>query len=133
MLDQLIVNETVLRPFHVALFIADRFSVGREFWQGLLANTPDPESGNALAALAIRTYIENSLTTVGPEQAMKRISGVILNEESTWATLGMSTFTDERIGQPLTAQLKSDLVTAMNAYATAWLLNLQAQLSVEIG
>lgn len=132
MLEQLVVNETVLRPFHVALFIADRFGLGQVFWQGLLANTPDPPSGNDLAALAIRTYIENNLTSVGPEQGMKRITGVLLNENSTWATLGLSTFTNERIGMTLTAQLKGELVFAMNTYAVAWLTGLQTELGNEI-
>jgi hypothetical protein len=132
MLATLVVNQTVLRPFHVALFIADRFSLGQTFWHGLLANTPDPPSGNALAALAIRTYIENSLTTVGPEEGMKRISGVLLNEGSTWTTLGLQTFTEERIGQELTAQLKAELIFAMNTYAAVWLTTLRDQLDAEL-
>lgn len=133
MLESLVVNNTVLRPFHLALFVADRFNLGQTFWQGLLANTPDPPSGNALAALAIRTYIENSLTNVGPEIGMKRISAVLLDPNSTWSTLGLSTFTDLRIGQPLTAQLKEELVFMMNTYAKTWLGIVRDEITLEIG
>ena len=133
MLEALVVNETVLRPFHVALFIADHLNVKQAFWDNLLANTPDPQNGNDLAALAIRTYIENSLTNVGPEIGMKRISAVLLDPNSTWATLGLSTFTDLRTGQPLTAQLKEELVFMMNTYAKAWLGIVRDEIALEIG
>lgn len=131
MLDTLVIDETPLRIFHIALFVADHFGIKEQFWLQLLANTPDPPSANALASIAIRTFIERDIISVGPSEAVRRV-GIILSPETTWSSLGLSTFTDERIGQSLTPQLKTDLATAMNGFSIAWLSALNQELSSEI-
>lgn len=109
-----------LSRFATALALADACGQRPQFWRDLLANTPDPASANAAAALAVRLFIDARLAQLGPDSALDTIAQV-LAPSAGWSTLGIASVTDATIGQSLSAQLKDDVAAALDAFAVAWL------------
>lgn len=112
-----------LARFATTLALADAIGLRAQFWSDVLTSTPKPASANDAADLAVRLFIETRLAQFGPDTAVDMIAQV-LDPSATWESLGLASMTTATIGQELTAQLKTDLGAALDAFAVVWLSQL---------
>lgn len=103
-----------------AIYLADTLGISSNFWSIVLLY-PTPSSFNQAGGLAVRQFVETILTNLGPVEILRRVTPVLLDPNSTWSSLGLSSINDQNVGTSLTLEMKQDLIEILNLSAKTFL------------
>lgn len=103
-----------------AVYVSDLLNKQELFW-GIVLQYPTPASFNAAGGIAVRQFVEIILTRLGPDSILKKVTPVLLDPTSNWESLGLKSITEEFVGEPLSVEMKSDLINILNMSAKKFL------------
>lgn len=115
-------NKSLVWTAYSAAYNLDR---GRRFW-AIAQEQATPEGWSAAANLAVRTLIDTVLSNATPLDLMTYYS-LLEDANSGWSDLGISSLNDTTVGESLSAQYKTDLLTLLAGTATGFLTELQIE------
>jgi len=121
-----------LRLSATAIYIADILNKQEMFW-GFVLENPTPASFNAAGGIAVRQFVEIVLTRLGPTTILEKVTPVLLDHNTNWDSFGLRSVNEELIGEPLTVQMKSDLINILNVAAKKFLEGIIKDLLVVTG
>lgn len=125
-------NQGFFRTTLISLKIADSFGGLEAYWNELLTQTSNPQNGNDASAIAIRTFVSERLKHLSPERAVALLEDILVDNSSTWETLGIASITDETIGQSLTEALREELITLISQFSSAYINSFVTDLQTEV-
>ncbi len=103
-----------------AIYVADVLNKQDMFWRIVLSH-PTPASFNAAGGIAVRQFVELVLTRLGPGAIFSKVQPVLLDPESNWDSLGLTSVTEANIGEPLSLEMKADLINILSMSAKTFL------------